>query len=871
MQETWLTDLDFLALIQPLTHRYAAYHIQDIDESVQLRGRPFGGTACIFKREIPLSLIRQEKRLQFFKLGTSVNIVHAHLPTCDFRLSSAKNEDRYRSALAPIEKFIEDHAYTLLLGDLNADIRRETPANYRDFILKNTIARLQLSTNLSNCPFTFRTDRSQTLTDYIFSTKSVQSLLATKNPPTAAETDTWTNSDHVPIHVKLDLGSSQAIIATTFPQTSTSRTTINYSKVKSIHTDAFRQQLNKFCIRAQNKFKTSNKQNDDIDQLYKDTIHAFKTAQGTLPRRKIKSDDERNTHTLKHAILGWSETCAEAAKNKREAYVYWTWHGKPRQGPIFDTYQRYKRKFKLALRRLRSQQKERQANQIVAPYISKLKKSTRLPNPPIINNIPASGQAKMWADHFSEVFNDDVTDATTPTTYSQPIQTDEIPDVSYDELMAILTALDTEKAIGLDGVGPWELRHASQYAIDNLKTIYTYMMQNAHFPASMIDHKISVIPKSLKKDLSIIKNWRPIQVQNTSLAIFERLLLERNKERLCNTSREQFGYKTKVGTEMAIAVARSIQGRCYACCIDFSAAFDKISWKRAMRGLEHAQVPYAYRRIIYWSFHIKTFVFWNGELLRVLDPSRGVKQGGILAPYVFAISMQELVDDNLKFSAGALIKIRDSTIFMNTIVYADDILIFSRSLRGLTQLLDNVHNFCSRDNDLSMNSTKSVLLTLNEPDLVFELGDLVHVTHTDYLGTILNDPKKEVERINASFYKRSHMLRTSPITSCSPSVKLAAWRSYSGAYCLSTLGSEKLVRKTAAAHRHLCRTIFRIEVSTYIKEQQQLFPDSFIPLRSTILYTQIAGILISIPEQYERALISLNTRLDLWLLSNFGC
>ena len=195
---------------------------------------------------------------------------------------------------------------------------------------------------------------------------------------------------------------------------------------------------------------------------------------------------------------------------------------------------------------------------------------------------------------------------------------------------------------------------------------------------------------------------------------------------------------------MAVATANAIQGRAYACCIDFSAAFDRISWQRVMAALERTQMSYAYRRCIYLSFMISTCILWNGVFAAVTDPTRGVKQGGILAPYLFALAMQQLVQCCMLESAGVLVTILGITFFLNILVYADDILIFSRSVLGLKILLSLVIWFCEIYGDLEMNQTKSVLLTLNDRSHRFELMGLQHTESTEYLGTILNDENAEI-------------------------------------------------------------------------------------------------------------------------------
>ena len=109
--------------------------------------------------------------------------------------------------------------------------------------------------------------------------------------------------------------------------------------------------------------------------------------------------------------------------------------------------------------------------------------------------------------------------------------------------------------------------------------------------------------------------------------------------------------------------------------------------------------------------------------------------------------MQLLVTMCKNVSAGVFADLLGVTFFLNVLIYADDILLFSRSIFGLKMLLLIVNEFCALYDDLQMNKTKSVLLTLNDNTRAFELFGLKHVKSTEYLGTILNDKSAEVESL----------------------------------------------------------------------------------------------------------------------------
>src|ERR1043165_7832981 len=85
-----------------------------------------------------------------------------------------------------------------------------------------------------------------------------------------------------------------------------------------------------------------------------------------------------------------------------------------------------------------------------------------------------------------------------------------------------------------------------------------------------------------------------------------------------------------------------------------------------------------------WYGKVLAVVKWNTCLSKIVKISSGVRQGGILSPYLFAI----LVDDLLiKLKASAL-GCRLHGIIYNAIMYADDLLLLSNTLSDLQSLVN---------------------------------------------------------------------------------------------------------------------------------------------------------------------------------------
>ena len=77
-------------------------------------------------------------------------------------------------------------------------------------------------------------------------------------------------------------------------------------------------------------------------------------------------------------------------------------------------------------------------------------------------------------------------------------------------------------------------------------------------------------------------------------------------------------------------------------------------------------------------------VRWGSQLSQSFGVSNGVRQGGILSPYLFAVYIDQLSKDLNRVPAGCYIE----NTLVNHIIYADDIVCcFSPSLSGLQDLL----------------------------------------------------------------------------------------------------------------------------------------------------------------------------------------
>ena len=81
----------------------------------------------------------------------------------------------------------------------------------------------------------------------------------------------------------------------------------------------------------------------------------------------------------------------------------------------------------------------------------------------------------------------------------------------------------------------------------------------------------------------------------------------------------------------------------------------------------------------YWYSHLQCAVLWKCVLDDTFNVTCGVRQGGVLSPYLFSAYMDELIC-KLRASGFGL---HIGNIFVGCIMYADDIMLLSSSCYGV--------------------------------------------------------------------------------------------------------------------------------------------------------------------------------------------
>jgi len=148
--------------------------------------------------------------------------------------------------------------------------------------------------------------------------------------------------------------------------------------------------------------------------------------------------------------------------------------------------------------------------------------------------------------------------------------------------------------------------------------------------------------------------------------------------------------------------------------LDFRKAFDSLEWPFIMRILDAFNFGSSIKRWISTFYtNVESAVLNNGYTTNWFEPSKGVRQGCPLSPFLFILSA-ELMSIKLRYDPG----VKGINLFGNELKlsqFADDTNLFCADLISVEKALNLVNDF-GRIAGLQLNMKK------NKDDLAWKVG-----------------------------------------------------------------------------------------------------------------------------------------------------
>jgi len=310
------------------------------------------------------------------------------------------------------------------------------------------------------------------------------------------------------------------------------------------------------------------------------------------------------------------------------------------------------------------------------------------------------------------------------------------------------------KAAGLDSLTAEHLQYCHPVLCSILTKLFNLMIKVGYVPDGFglsytvplpkTNHSCHI--KSLTAD-----DFRGISISAVISKVFERCFLDRF-ERFFETSDNQFGFKKNISCSHAIYSVKCVvdhftnQGSTInLCALDLKKAFDKMNHHGLFLRLMERMLPInALSTIEYWFSICSTSVRWGDCFSNFINLKCGVRQGGVLSPYFFAVYIDQIVEVIRRNNIGCTIGILCVGIFL----YADDIILLAPSVNALQQMLTLCETHLAYL-DMTLNAKKSVCMRIGKSykdvccPLVTAKGEILcWVASCRYLGVYIVAAKK---------------------------------------------------------------------------------------------------------------------------------
>ena len=147
----------------------------------------------------------------------------------------------------------------------------------------------------------------------------------------------------------------------------------------------------------------------------------------------------------------------------------------------------------------------------------------------------------------------------------------------------------------------------------------------------------------------------------------------------------------------------------YVAFIDFRKAYDKINRDLLLLKLQRIGVKgKLYENIKSIYANVAYLIKVKGGYLKPMSSTRGLKQGGVLSPYLFNL----FIDDINQIFDESCDRIKLFNSPLSHLLYADDLILMSNSKEGLQECLNRLGKFCDTW-QLELNITKSQVVIFN--------------------------------------------------------------------------------------------------------------------------------------------------------------
>ena len=275
-----------------------------------------------------------------------------------------------------------------------------------------------------------------------------------------------------------------------------------------------------------------------------------------------------------------------------------------------------------------------------------------------------------------------------------------------------IKSLKRNKCDGTCNITTDHVLNASEKLSIYLSFLFSCMLSHGFAPTGFLESRIIPIPKSKRKSLNDLSNYRGIAMSSVLGKVLDTIVISLHGNVL-ETCDMQFGFKQKHSTTQCTAIVEEIisyyrnrNSSVYLLMLDASQAFDRVNYKKLFTTLLGRGMCFLTVRLLFFIYINQVVsVTWGGCSSPKFTVSNGVKQGGVLSPLLFTVYMDNLFKNLANCGFGCYV----GNLFSGAFGYADDVVLLAPKISSLHKLYDVCKQY-GQEHNIIFNPHKSKLL-----------------------------------------------------------------------------------------------------------------------------------------------------------------
>lgn len=145
--------------------------------------------------------------------------------------------------------------------------------------------------------------------------------------------------------------------------------------------------------------------------------------------------------------------------------------------------------------------------------------------------------------------------------------------------------------------------------------------------------------------------------------------------------------------------------------VDLEKAYDRLSWDFIYETLREFGLPTVLVQLIMECITTATMqLLWNGEITESFTPSRGIRQGDPISPYIFVLCIERLshgVNDTVKRGYWKPIKLSRAGTSLSHLFFANDLILLAEASSRQAMVINEVLNVYCMSSGEKVSKTKT--------------------------------------------------------------------------------------------------------------------------------------------------------------------